>query len=112
MPQRGELPAMQRPASRAVPEIGPSPSFPVGQVPFRNASQGPASWGFDGTLRYAWGSLGAFLGDFLNIYGASVDQEGNLYVTEWANYRSQMFRPKPDADSAKLIRPMVGRPTE
>ena len=26
-----------------VPEIGPSLSFPVGQVPLRNASQGPAS---------------------------------------------------------------------
>ena len=43
MVQRGELPAMGRPAGRAVPEIGPSLSFPVGQVPFRNASQGPAS---------------------------------------------------------------------
>ena len=30
MPQRGELPAMQWPASRAAPEIGPSPFFPVG----------------------------------------------------------------------------------
>jgi hypothetical protein len=43
MVQRGELPAMQRPNARAVPEIGPSLSFPVGQAPFRNASQGPAS---------------------------------------------------------------------
>jgi len=41
--QRGELPAMARPMTRAIPEIGPSLSFPVGQVPFRNASQGPAS---------------------------------------------------------------------
>jgi DNA-binding beta-propeller fold protein YncE len=41
--QRGELPAMARPMVRAIPEIGPSLSFPVGQVPFRNASQGPAS---------------------------------------------------------------------
>ena len=43
MVQRGELPAMQRPAARAVPDVGPSLSFPVGQAPFRNASQGPAS---------------------------------------------------------------------
>jgi hypothetical protein len=43
MVQRGELPAMMRPAARAVPEIGPGLSFPVGQVPWRNASQGPAS---------------------------------------------------------------------
>jgi hypothetical protein len=41
--QRGELPKMNRPMTRAIPEIGPSLSFPVGQVPWRNASQGPAS---------------------------------------------------------------------
>jgi hypothetical protein len=41
--QRGELPKLSRPASRPVPEFGPSLSFPVGQAPFRNASQGPAS---------------------------------------------------------------------
>src|SRR3990170_5454810 len=41
--QRGELPRLARPASRPVPEFGPSLSFPVGQVPFRNASQGPVS---------------------------------------------------------------------
>ncbi len=46
------------------------------------------------------------------MHQIDVDQEGNLYVTEVANDRSQMFRPKPDADPAKLIRPMVGRPTE
>jgi hypothetical protein len=43
MVQRGELPDIPRPAARPVPEIGPSLSFPVGQAPFRNASQGPAS---------------------------------------------------------------------
>lgn len=41
--QRGELPLMKRPMARAVPDIGPSLSFPVGEVPWRNASQGPAS---------------------------------------------------------------------
>jgi hypothetical protein len=41
--QRGELPAIMRPPARALPEVGPSLSFPVGQAPFRNASQGPAS---------------------------------------------------------------------
>ncbi len=38
--QLGELPRLQRPPVRAIPEIGPSLSFPVGQVPFRHASQG------------------------------------------------------------------------
>lgn len=41
--QRGELPKMNRPQGKAVPEFGPSLTFPVGQVPFRNASQGPVS---------------------------------------------------------------------
>src|SRR5688572_27118172 len=38
--QRGELPDLKRPAPVALNEIGPSLSFPTGQVPFRNASQG------------------------------------------------------------------------
>jgi hypothetical protein len=38
----------------------------------------------------------------------SVDQEGNLYITEVANDRSQKFRPKPNADPAKLVGMMVG----
>jgi hypothetical protein len=39
--QRGELPLLvPRPAAKATPEIGPSLSFPLGQAPLRNASQG------------------------------------------------------------------------
>ena len=38
--QRGELPKIARPGQVALPQVGPSLSFPVGQVPFRNASQG------------------------------------------------------------------------
>jgi hypothetical protein len=38
--QRGELPNIRRPQPRAFPDMGPSLSFPVGQAPFRNASQG------------------------------------------------------------------------
>lgn len=41
--QRGELPNLRRPQGRAIPEFGPSLTFPVGQAPFRNASQGPVS---------------------------------------------------------------------
>ncbi len=40
MLERGELPKLDRPAPKAFPEMGPSLSFPVGQAPFRNASQG------------------------------------------------------------------------
>jgi hypothetical protein len=41
--QRGELPVVEQPESRALPEFGPSLSFPVGEAPLRNASNGPAS---------------------------------------------------------------------
>lgn len=41
--QRGELPALERPAAIPVPQSGPGLSFPVGQYPFRNASQGPVA---------------------------------------------------------------------
>jgi DNA-binding beta-propeller fold protein YncE len=38
--QRGELPKLNRPQQKAFPDVGPSISFPVGQAPWRNASQG------------------------------------------------------------------------
>ena len=57
-------------------------------------------------------ATGALPGQFDGVHQIDVDQEGNLYVTEVANDRSQKFRPRPDADPAKLIRPMVGRETQ
>ena len=41
--QRGELPALKRPANTPLPQVGPSLSFPVGEAPLRNASQGPVA---------------------------------------------------------------------
>ncbi len=41
--ERGELPAMKRPANNPLPDVGPSLSFPVGEAPLRNASQGPVA---------------------------------------------------------------------
>jgi hypothetical protein len=38
--QRGELPDLRRPQPVPLNQVGPSLSFPTGQVPFRNASQG------------------------------------------------------------------------
>jgi hypothetical protein len=55
------------------------------------------------------GGHGALPGQFDGVHQIHVDQERNLYVTEVANDRSQKFRPKADADPAKLIGPMVGR---
>ncbi len=78
-----------------------------------------ADWTTDRLVKYDlngryildMGEHGPLPGQFDGVHQIEVDQEGNLYVTEVANDRSQMFRPKPDADPAKLIRPMVGRPT-
>lgn len=42
------------------------------------------------------------------VHQINVDQEHNLYVTEISNDRSQMFRPKANADPAKIIGRMVG----
>ena len=63
----------------------------------------------DGRYMLDIGEPGALPGQFDGVHQIEVDQEGNLYVTEVANDRSQKFRPKPDADPARLIRPMVGR---
>ena len=41
--QRGEEPLLKRPPQTAVPQFGPSLSFPTAEVPFRNASQGPVA---------------------------------------------------------------------
>ena len=38
--QLGELPALERPATRPYPEVGPSLSWPLNGVPWRYASQG------------------------------------------------------------------------
>ena len=76
-----------------------------------------ADWTTDRLVKYTLdgryildiGSHGPLPGQFDGVHQIDVDQEGNLYVTEVANDRSQMFRPKKGADPAKIIRPMVGR---
>ena len=52
------------------------------------------------------------LDQFDGVHQIGVDQEGNLYVTEVADDHSQKFRPKHDADPARLIRLKVGRGTQ
>ena len=57
------------------------------------------------------GEHGALPGQLDGAHQIEVDEEGNLYLSEIRNDRTQMFRPKPDADPAKLIGRMVGRST-
>ena len=54
------------------------------------------------------GGHGPQPGQFDGVHQISVDQDRNLYVTEVANDRSQKFRPKANADPAKIIGPPVG----
>jgi len=66
-----------------------------------------AKWDFNGRLLYSWGVLGDFPGAFFNMHGASVDQEGNLYVAEVGGGRLQKFRPRKGANPAFLVGPPV-----
>ena len=50
---------------------------------------------------------GSLPGQFDGVHQIHVDSERNLYVTEVANSRSQMFRPKPNADPNRLVGPMA-----
>jgi DNA-binding beta-propeller fold protein YncE len=57
----------------------------------------------EGHLLYAWGSLGDYPGAFLNMHGASVDPDGNLYIAEVGNGRVQKFRPRQGARPELLV---------
>jgi hypothetical protein len=58
------------------------------------------------------GGPGALPGQFDGVHQIHVDRDGNLYVTEVSNDRSQKFRPRKDADRAQLVAPMVGARTQ
>jgi hypothetical protein len=99
MVQRGELPAIPRPAPRAYPEVGPSISFPVGQAPWRNASQGmnasPPGAGAPGAdpddPKQAWrGRMGvdARWENTIVIFNAAGD-----IVESWTQWDKMMRRP-------------------
>jgi sugar lactone lactonase YvrE len=55
------------------------------------------------------GGSGALPGKFDGVHQIEVDEEGSLYVTEVQNDRSQMFRPNPGADPARLVHRRVGQ---
>ena len=97
--QRGELPDLKRPQQVALPEVGPSLSFPVGEVPWRNASQGmvasPPGAGGPGAdptdPKQAWkGRMGvdARWEDCLVV----VDANGNI-TERWTQWDSLFKRP-------------------
>ena len=99
---------------------------PLSQLPssvnFLYANGDGAVWAFEdptakvvtydreGHLLYAWGALGDYPGAFLNMHGATVDNEGNLYVAEVGNGRLQKFTPRRGARPELLVgKPPVPR---
>jgi NHL repeat-containing protein len=60
-------------------------------------------WDEQGRFMYAWGTFGTYAGGMWGVHQISVDQEGNVYVSEVANGRAQKFRPRPGANPAYLI---------
>ena len=58
-----------------------------------------------GLFLTSWGAAGNFPGAFNNPHHFDVDQDSNLYVADYANYRVQKFVPKANADRRRLIQP-------
>lgn len=70
---------------------------------FEDTTSKVVEYDSDGHLLYAWGTLGDWPGGLFNIHGASVDQEGNLYIAEVAGGRVQKFRPRAGANPEYLV---------
>jgi len=85
--ERGELPALKRPTEVPYPNVGPSLSFPVSQVPFRNASVGPVA----AAGNPVWsGQLGVDARWEHCI--VVVDSTGKL-IEDWTQWDSMLRRP-------------------
>jgi DNA-binding beta-propeller fold protein YncE len=74
---------------------------------FEDTTAKVVKYDFEGHFLYAWGTLGDHAGGFFNMHGASVDQQGNLYIAEVGNGRVQKFRPRAGANKAFLVGPPV-----
>jgi hypothetical protein len=70
---------------------------------FEDTTAKVVKYDFEGHFLYAWGTLGDHPGGFFNMHGASVDQQGNLYIAEVGNGRLQKFRPRAGANPAFLV---------
>jgi hypothetical protein len=57
----------------------------------------------NGKYLYGWGGPGGQPGQFSGPHSITVDQKGNFYVAEVFNGRVVKFRPKANADPAKMV---------
>ncbi len=87
--QLGELPNIERPAPRLLPEIGPGIGFPVARAPWRSYRSAMGAGGAN-----LLGGSGAREGvDYRPGHGILVfDRDGSL-VEEWTQWDSIMVRP-------------------
>ena len=96
---RGELPNMKRPETKTLSDMGPSIKFPVGRLPWRDAtvSSPPGAGGTgqdpkDGMK--AWAAAGGKLGVDAQWENCIVVFDGNGNIIErWTQYDSILKRP-------------------
>jgi len=88
--QRGWLPELERPRNTPVPDFGPSLSFPVNQVPFRNASQGPVASppNYNASEAITEDGVDYLWSDTIYV----VDRNGDK-VEDWSQWDSLLKRP-------------------
>ncbi len=73
-------------------------------------TQRVVKYDLNGKYLYGWGGPGGQPGQFNGGHQITVDQEGNLYIAEVFGGRVQKFRPKPNADRAKIVGPELRYP--
>ena len=99
--QRGELPALGRPKPTNLPQLGPNLTFPIGRLPWRDATAASPP-GNGGTGQPAEGGMEAWeKGNGGRKFGVDArwehtvmifDGQGNL-IDSWNQYDSMMQRP-------------------
>jgi peptidylamidoglycolate lyase len=113
MLQRGELPNIQRPKTKDLPDFGPSLSFPIGRLPWRDATVASPPGELDGPNRgtenvdYKWENCLCVMnaeGDIIErwtqwdsmfrrphaVYINPYDPEKNVWVVD--DYRHAIFK--------------------
>jgi peptidylamidoglycolate lyase len=97
--QRGELPNMQRPQAQRLPQIGPSIEFPIGRLPWRDATTasppgggGAGSPAEDGMK--AWEARGNTMGvDARWEHCILVFNRSGDLIESWTQWDSMLQRP-------------------
>jgi DNA-binding beta-propeller fold protein YncE len=96
---RGELPNMKRPETKSLTDMGPSIKFPVGRLPWRDATvsspPGAGGTGQDPSNGMkAWAAAGGKLGVDAEWANCIVvfDGQGNI-IERWTQYDSILKRP-------------------